>query len=68
MKLMINGKEAVIGQEVSTRNEIGILKGWAEPYKPSSTGRVYVKLDGDDHDSSFFPSVIGGEWTGRTDR
>ena len=55
--LMINGKPAEIGQEVTMHSgEVGILEGWREPHKPSSTGRVYV------NGNEYFPSVIGGKF------
>jgi len=65
MKLYISGKLAVKEQEVETfRGEKGILKGWREPHKPSSTGRVYVILDNDKAwgENEWFPSVINGEF------
>jgi hypothetical protein len=63
MKLYINGVEAVKGQEVLTfRGEKAILEGWKEPYKPSSTGRVYIKEQDKEYTGEYFPSVIGGEF------
>ena len=64
MKLYIKGEEAVIGMEVETgKGEKGELVHIDKPHKPSSTGRVYVKLYGQSSWArEFFPSVIGGEW------
>jgi len=69
MRLMINGKEAVIGQEVTTFcGKKGTLTRIDKPHKPSSTGRVYI----DDEDGNFmgeyFPGVIGGKWIEREDQ
>lgn len=56
-ELIINGKPAKVGQEVTMHNgQTGILEGWKEPTHPASTGRVYV--DG----KEYFPSVIGGKF------
>ena len=41
----------------------------SEPYKPSSTGRVYIRpftQAGGGHE--YFPSVIGAKWIDRTDQ
>ena len=55
--LRIKGEPAKVGQEVTMHNgEVGILEGWREPHKPSSTGRVYV------NGREYFPSVIGGKF------
>jgi hypothetical protein len=63
MQLYINGVLAVKGQEITTfKGFKGILTGWREPHKPSSTGRVYVLLEGDSTDREFFPGVVGGEF------
>ena len=64
MKLVVDGKDAVIGQTVVTfRGDKGTLKGWQKPYKEGSTGRVYVRLDdGGDFDREFFPSVVNGKF------
>jgi hypothetical protein len=64
-KLMINGKEAVKGQKVTTfRGEEMILVSWREPRHSSSAGKVYVKAEDADGvaQSEFFPKVIGGEF------
>lgn len=69
MHLNINGKKAIIGQEVITfRGEKGILVRIDEPHKPSSTGKVYVELYGGTWTRTFYPSVIRGEWVDRTDQ
>ena len=60
MKLMIKGKEATVGMEVTSfRGEKAKLISWTEPHKTSSSGRVYVELENGSI-SEFFPSVIGG--------
>lgn len=65
MDLIINGKPAVKGQEVTTfRGETGILTGWSEPHKPSSSGKVYVKTSGD-WDNMWYPEVINGKFVAK---
>lgn len=64
------------GEEVKVEDRVKIGKGWAtvkeftQPHKPSSTGRVYVKMAGQTNGnlSGFFPSVIGAKWIEREDR
>ena len=61
--LIINGKAAEVGMEVKTfRGEKGILLYWREPHKSSSSGHVYVLLNGEDTEREFYPSVIGGKF------
>lgn len=51
------------GDTVTTfRGEKGTLEGGRVPHKPSSTGRVYVKGEGEPYTSEFFPSVIDAMW------
>lgn len=46
-----------------------MVKGWCMPHKPSSTGRIYVRLEGEMNDErEYFPSVGGCEWIDREDR
>lgn len=53
------GKPISVGDKViSFRGEEYRVTGWAVPYKPESTGRMYVRQDGDGHDSAYFPSVF----------
>lgn len=57
------GKELTVGDPVSTRREPDahtILAGGQAPHKPSSTGRVYVSIEGFVH--TYYPSVIDAEW------
>lgn len=63
MKLLINGQNAEAGMEVETfRKEKGILLYWREPHKPSSSGHVYVLLNGENTEREFYPGVIGGKF------
>jgi hypothetical protein len=63
MILMINGKPAAKGQELTAFDgEKMILKGWAEPKHPGSTGRVYVQCNGWDFEWEYYPSVVGGKF------
>lgn len=62
-ELFVHDQPAVAGMKVITsRGEEGKLDFWRSPHKPSSTGRVYITLDGCSSQSEFFPSVIGGEF------
>jgi hypothetical protein len=65
MKLIkeTTGQELKIGDTVKTFDgEEAVLKGFREPHKPSSTGRVYVRLSERSFDEEFFPSVIGAKF------
>jgi hypothetical protein len=70
MKLLINGKEAKEGMEVTTfRGEIYILTGWRAPNERlgGMNGKVYCKSKEDYENNKFgccewYPSVIGGEF------
>lgn len=60
---------ANIGDRVRTfRDESGTLMRMERPHKPGSTGRVYVRMDGDTSEREFFPSVVNLEWIEREDR
>ena len=62
MKLMIKGKEATVGMEVTDfRGDKAKLLSWREPHKPSSSGRVYVKWENGGTGESY-PGVFGGEF------
>lgn len=62
MKLIIKGKEATVGMEVTSfRGEKAKLISWTEPHKPSSSGRVYVEWE-NGSTGECFPSVIGGNF------
>lgn len=57
-----------VGDDVRTfRGERGTLTDIQIPMRPSSTGRVYVRLQGTTIPVAFYPSVIGARWIGRTD-
>jgi hypothetical protein len=54
-----DGSEVTIGQRILTfRGEMVEVTGWKTPHKPSSEGRVHVRL-ADGASREFFPSVIG---------
>jgi hypothetical protein len=62
MILVIDNKKVEVGQEVTSfRGEKYILTGWKEPHKPSSTGRVYLKLK-DGSTFEFYPEVINAKF------
>lgn len=64
MKLFINGKEAVAGQEVDCHNSgKAVLIGWTEPRKTSihKSGLVDVQFS-DGGTGKYFPSDIGGKF------
>lgn len=57
------GEQLKVGDRVKTfRGESATLLGMQEPQHAASTGRVFVKIDGTQYESSFFPGVIGAEW------
>jgi hypothetical protein len=64
MKLLdATGREAQLGQYYPTfRGDMYLLVGAREPHKPSSTGRVYVKVSQDATTTEFFPGVFGMKW------
>lgn len=70
MKLMINGKEATKGMEVTTfRGEKYILMDWRAPGERlgGMSGKVYCQTKEEFESNSIFgnewyPSVIGGEF------
>ena len=63
MKLFIGEEEVKIGVQAKTfKGEDCTVVGMREPHKPGSTGRVIVKLNGNERE--FFPGVIGAEWKG----
>ena len=69
-KLLINGREAVKGMEVTTvRGEKYILQGWREPGAicGGMTGKVYCQTIADYNAGTlycfeWYPTVIGGEF------
>ncbi len=70
MKLIYTatGQDARQGDQVQTfRGERATLAMFTKPHKPSSTGRVYIRLHGSEDVLQFFPSVIGAEWVERGD-
>lgn len=70
MKLIYTttGAPAKLGDIVETfRGERAVLLGIQQPHKPSSTGRVYIQLEGSRASREFFPSVINAEWIERGD-
>jgi len=51
--------------------EEATVLGIIEPHKPSSTGRVQVRVAGPafhPFNAQYFPCVIGARWVGRTDQ
>lgn len=71
MKLVYEttGEEVKVGDScVLTDEEKVKVIGVEEPHKPSSTGRVYVAVDGRPGSMSYFPSVIDAKWIERKDQ
>ena len=63
------GKPVIVGDIVHLHGKPYTVTGWAEPHKPASTGRVYIRAMSErGYFSEYFPSVIGAVWTGRTDQ
>jgi hypothetical protein len=64
-----NNQPVRSGDIVHIRNTPYVITGWAEPHKPASTGRVYVRtMDERAMTTEYFPSVVGADWINRTDR
>lgn len=61
-------KPVETGDIVDLRDGKAIVAYVTEPHKPSSTGRVGVMYVKDKWTREYFPSVIGADWIGRTDR
>jgi len=54
-----NNKIINVGDKVFDRDgKAATVKGWREPHKPSSTGRVYVVWDGSNQEWEYFPTVF----------
>lgn len=60
-------KPLVLGQSVYLSDGRAELISWQTPHKPSSTGRVTVRLS-DGKTREYFPSVIGAEFFPRHDQ
>jgi hypothetical protein len=55
------GEQLSRGDKVETfRGERGRLQDFRAPHKPSSSGRIWVKIG--DYVAEFFPSVINAEF------
>lgn len=67
MKLVYDktGEPVKVGDTVSIRGQRGTVTDINKPHKPSSTGRIYVKIGSLTHE--FFPGVIGATWVERED-
>ena len=64
-----SGEEVKVGDVVETsRGEKCTVKYFRPPHKPSSSGKVTVQLEGHEHCSEYYVSVIGAEWIEREDR
>jgi hypothetical protein len=56
------------GDIVKLRGRRAVVEYITEPHKPASTGRVGIKYVENKWTMEYFPSVIGADWIGRTDR
>lgn len=58
-----SGKPLLYGQECKTfRGESVTIEGGKAPQKPSSEGKVWVAVSGNQFKSEYYASVIGAEW------
>ena len=60
-----DGRGEVYAKELirSSKGEQWVIEGGTPPHKPSSTGRVWVRLPDDSTwNRIVFPSVFGMEW------
>lgn len=63
------GDEVHLGDNVLTsRGERAVVNHFVKPHKPSSSGKISVQMDGSNHSTEFYVSVIGAEWIDREDR
>ena len=63
--LLNKNDEKVVAKElIKTRDgEAWIIEGGTPPHKPSSSGRVWVRLlDNPEHNREFFPTVFNLKW------
>jgi hypothetical protein len=59
----------LVGDVVHLHGKPFVVTGWAEPHKPSSTGRIHVRAMSErGYFTEYFPEVIGASWTNRTDQ
>ena len=71
MKLVYEGgtTEVELGDPVLVgQRESGVVERIDKPWKPSSTGRVGIRMDGSGHYREFFPNVIKARWIDREDQ
>ena len=70
MKLVYksNGQEVKVGDTIKTNSgESVIVKYFAKPHKPASSGKITVQhTDGGQRE--YYVGVIGAEWIDREDR
>lgn len=59
-----DGKRVQVGDKATTfRGEPVTVTQIEKPHKSSSTGRVYVAIEGETYTRSFFPGVINASWS-----
>lgn len=67
MKFLVDattGETVKIGERLTSfRGEAATLVGYESPKSPASAGRVYVKWEGEERMSSYFPSVFNLIWS-----
>ena len=58
-----NGLEVYVKELINNDGEYWVVEGGTPPHKPSSSGRVWVRLlDNPEWNREFFPHVFGMEW------
>jgi len=68
MRLVYNGTndEVQVGDEITLDGQNAIIEYFAEPHKPSSSGRITIRMQG--YSYEYYVGVIGAEWIEREDR
>ncbi len=62
-------KEVKVGDEVTTfRGEKARVTFFRQPASPASSGKISIKMNGEDYENEYYVSVIGAEWINREDR
>lgn len=62
------GQEVKVGDLVVKDNGTYVVKYFAKPHKPDSSGKVTVQDRSKRYECEYYVSVIGAEWIEREDQ
>ena len=66
---IVLGDAVHLGDNVFTsRGEKVIVNHFAQPHKPSSSGKISVQHEGDTSSMEYYVGVIGAKWIDREDQ